>query len=240
MKKIISVFVILVMGMALFTACGSSGGKVLSYNLLADDTYEVSISVEPLKVKGKLKIPAKYKGKEVTRIASNAFKDCKNLSAITLPETITYIGRGAFSNTGIWNESKSNSVVYIGNWVVGYKGERNTLTSLTIEPGTIGIAGYAFNFQGELESAIIPDSVTTIGAGAFSGCDKLTSIKIPMSVTVMGETAFTVPLSRYGDEGQALLTIYVEAPSKPEGWSDKWINNIWEESALVIEWGYEG
>jgi len=239
MKKIISVFVILVMGMALFTACGSSGGKVLSYNLLADDTYEVSISVEPLKVKGKLKIPAKYKGKEVTQIARGAFRDCKNLSAITLPETITYIGSKAFSNTGIWNESKSNSVVYIGNWAIGYKGDSDTLTDLTIKKGTIGIAEYAFAFQEELESVIIPDSVTSIADYAFAGCDKLTSVIIPKNVTMIGDTAFTTAMIRHGREDQEPLTIYVEVPSKPDGWSDNWVDNRRGERALVIEWGYE-
>ena len=231
MKKIISVFIILVL--ALFTACSSDSGKILAFNLLADDTYEISISVDPLQVKGKVSIPSKYKGKAVTKIADGAFEGCKNLSAITIPETINCIGNGSFSNTGVWNESKANSVVYIGNWAVGYKGEYDTLTSLTIEPGTIGIAKDAFSVQIRLESVIIPDSVTVIGDGAFAACDKLKSIIIPMNVTIMGKSVFTGCPSSLGEEMQ---TIYAAAPSKPVGWHDNWM----EDREATVVWGYRG
>jgi len=243
MKKIISIFAILAMSMALLTACGSSG-KVLAFNLLSDDTYEVSISVDPLLVKGKVNIPSQYKGKAVTRIAHNAFKDCKNLSAITIPETINHVGADAFRNTGIWNESKADSVIYLGNWVIGYKGDRNTLTSLSIEPGTIGIAANAFPDQDVLESVSIPDSVTTIGGRAFANCDSLKSVIIPASVTVMEYAAFSVPYPYYGEESEAelMILIYVRASSKPAGWADNWVidDHPHREDAFTVVWGYQG
>lgn len=40
-------------------------------------------------------------------------------------------------------------------------------------------------------SVVIPDGVTSIGAGAFSGSDKLTSVTIPGSVTSIGDRAFS-------------------------------------------------
>ena len=40
-----------------------------------------------------------------------------------------------------------------------------------------------------IKSVVIPDSVTSIGAGAFSRCP-LTSVTIPDSVTSIGESAF--------------------------------------------------
>lgn len=42
-----------------------------------------------------------------------------------------------------------------------------------------------------IESYIIPDSVTSIGNGAFSGCSSLSSIVIPESVTSIGDGAFS-------------------------------------------------
>ena len=49
---------------------------------------------------GHVRIPSKitYGGKEytVTGIGSDAFKDCRNLSAVTIPQTVTFIGYYAF------------------------------------------------------------------------------------------------------------------------------------------------
>ena len=64
-----------------------------------------------------------------------------------------------------------------------------------------------------LTSIKIPDSVTAIGYWAFDGCTSLASIEIPDSVTTIGEDAFYYCTS---------LTIYCEAPSKPENWHGKW------------------
>ncbi len=52
-----------------------------------------------------------------------------------------------------------------------------------------GIGDYAF-IGLELESLVIPPSVTTIGNYAFSGCYGLGEIVIPASVTTLGEGAF--------------------------------------------------
>ena len=43
-----------------------------------------------------------------------------------------------------------------------------------------------------IESIVIPDSVTSIGASAFNGCTSLTNIIIPDSVTSIGSGAFSV------------------------------------------------
>ena len=193
-RKTVSIFVILVMVTSLFAACDSGTGKILAYKLLEDDTYEVSISVDPLDVRGRVNIPPKYKGEAVTAIANGAFNGCKNLTGITIPQSIQSIGANAFYNTGIWNESKANGVVYLGNWLIGYKGNSNqgndALTGLIIEPGTKGIAEGALSSCRKLESIEIPNSVTFIGGSAFYECASLTSITIPDSVTCINSRTF--------------------------------------------------
>lgn len=49
----------------------------------------------------------------------------------------------------------------------------------------------ALDFQTQLTSVIIPNSVTTIGQSVFSSCSALENITIPSSVTSIGNFAFT-------------------------------------------------
>ena len=64
-----------------------------------------------------------------------------------------------------------------------------------IPQGTTTIHDSAFSIQEwldskELESIVIPESVTRIGDCAFFGCENLTSIVLPDSITEIGEYAF--------------------------------------------------
>ena len=53
-----------------------------------------------------LAIPAEItvgqKTYRVIGIADNAFKGCKNLTEVVLPNTLEYLSRNAFEGTGIW------------------------------------------------------------------------------------------------------------------------------------------
>lgn len=66
--------------------------------------------------------------------------------------------------------------------VVGYNGHNYQV---------VRIADQAFSFAENLESIEIPNTITTIGAGAFYHCSSLTSITIPNSVTSIGNSAIT-------------------------------------------------
>ena len=83
-------------------------------------------------------------------------------------------------------------------YLMGYYGSETDVTlpaSFTAYDGTFitkyAIYGYAFVYCTGLTSVTIPDSVTSIGAGAFSYCTGLTSVTIPDSVTSIGAGAFS-------------------------------------------------
>lgn len=78
--------------------------------------------------------------------------DIKN-GTVTIPKSVTKIGRYAFSSC-------------------------NSLTNITITNSVTRIFGYAFFGCTSLTSIIIPNSVTRIGKYAFSDCTLLTSINV--------------------------------------------------------------
>ena len=166
---------------------------------------EVLIAGEPVKEKsGELIIPdgvkAIYGEKinganinkvvlpgSVTDIHNGAFAGCTELSEINIPESVTYIGKGAFDNTAIYNNCTDN-LLYIDNWLVGYKGDN--LGDITIKEGTKNIADETFASCTHLTGIEIANSISRIEDSAFGGCTALTNIDFGSGVAEIGSGAF--------------------------------------------------
>ena len=104
-------------------------------------------------------------GTDVTGIGDSAFRNCKVLQSVTIPDSVKTIGTNAFRNC-------------------------MELQSVTIGDGVTSIGPSAFDFCSALESLTIPDSVQTIGSYAFQSCTALKSVTIPDNVTSIGSYAF--------------------------------------------------
>ena len=148
----------------------------------------------------------------VTSIGEGAFEDYSGLTSVTIPSSVTYIGKYAFYGTA-WYNNQPDGLVYAGPVAYKYKGTMPSGTSIVLKEGIKGIADYAFegcrgltsvtignsvtsigyyafwDCSG-LRSLTIPNSVISIGGGAFEHCSGLTSVTIPNSVTSIGEGAF--------------------------------------------------
>ena len=124
----------------------------------------------------------------VTSIGGSAFRECSGLTSVTIPNSVTSIGRTALHGTG-WYNNQPDGILYLDNWLIGYKGEKPT-GNVVIAEGTRGLAGSAFSVCNGLTSVTIPNSVTNVGEYAFYDCSSLTSLTIPNSVTSIGEAAF--------------------------------------------------
>ncbi len=110
-----------------------------------------------------------------------SFNGCSNLQNISLPNTIESFGRNVFGGTK-WYNDQPNGVMYICNYVYGYKGDMLENTVISINDGAIGIANnafYRYNGNGRLDNltgVIIPASVQWLGGLSFYNCPNILNV----------------------------------------------------------------
>lgn len=103
----------------------------------------------------------------VVILADKAFKDCKNLTEIIIPEGITHIGNDCFFNCqNLRKIELPNSLEHIGTG--------------------------AFSFCKKLEKIVIPAGICKIPSLCFKQCNSLKEILLPQSVAVIEDFAFVM------------------------------------------------
>ena len=112
---------------------------------------------------------------ETKGIAASAFNNQSNLKSITIPSSVTSIGRCAF------NKCSGLAAIVVDNGNTVYD-SRDGCNAIIEKATNTLIAG--------CKNTVIPKSVTSIGDEAFYGCTGLISITIPNSVTSIGEWVF--------------------------------------------------
>lgn len=124
------------------------------YYYLNPDDMTASVGMNPEKYRGVVNIPEniEYKGKKycVNAISDMAFDLCFELTKLTIPSTVKYIGMGAFS-------------------------ECKNLESVEIPEGVKEIRECTFYGCG-IHSLLLPSSMGAIGIKAISDCKNLSRI----------------------------------------------------------------
>ena len=109
---------------------------------------------------------------------------CKNT---IIPNSVTSIGEGAFSETGLTNITIPENVETIAD---GAFAHCEDLVSVEIKSGVKSIGYCAFVECEMLSEITIPNSVETIADEAFAECDLVEAINIGTGVKSIGEAAF--------------------------------------------------
>jgi hypothetical protein len=202
--------------------------------------------------------PALSSRKGVTKIGSSAFVSYdmvinhnSKLTSVTIPESVTEIGGGAFEGCPLTSITLHKSLTTLGD--TAFRG--TAIRTLALHSGLIlrhydddGIKiaeGGRGAFEGckNLTSVTISGGITEIPEGMFFGCTALTSVTLPSTITKINDSAFssctalttiTLPSSiKYIGRGAfldctALTTITIpEAVKtiKSDEWSDDWGND---------------
>ena len=138
----------------------------LKFKVLTETTAEVT---KENCVEGSVTIPSKVvidgKTYSVVSIADYAFKNCKDLTGITIPSSVVKIGTGAFQSS--------------------------SLTTIKLPSSITSIGRSLFSGCADLVSVKIPSSVESIGENAFVSCTSLTNLELSSSVKSIGVMAFS-------------------------------------------------
>ena len=108
-----------------------------------------------------------------------------NSGTLKVPDSVTKIGEGAFSNTSLDGIPLKKIIIpstvkEIGANAFAYN---TTLEEVEIEDGVEIVRAEAFKECIALKKITFPDSVIEIGGKCMSGCKSLASIKFPKNIT---------------------------------------------------------
>lgn len=120
----------------------------------------------------------------ITEIRAGAFGGCYQLTSITIPETVERIEEGAFPSAAFGGQTKLKEIIvdsgnpfYVSVAGVVYNKDRSELVAYPA--GAVPL------------SFTVPDSVKTIQGCAFRGCTNLESVTLPDNLIHIGEYAFS-------------------------------------------------
>lgn len=155
--------------------------KNVTYKISNEDSQTATVTkIED--VKGNVTIQSKItigdKSYKVTEIADKAFQNKKKITSVTIPSSVTVVGKAAFKNC------TKLKTVKIGSNVSQIKDEAfagcPSLTKVTIPARVTKIGKKAFYNCKKLKTVTIKtQKLKSVGASAFKGIAKNSTIKVP-------------------------------------------------------------
>jgi len=200
MKKLLSIF----LAVTIISSTILTGSLTAFAAQSGDYTYE-TVNDETATITGytgaggNVIIPDTLGGYPVTIIGEGAFTDCEDMTAVTIPETVTTLGEWAFCFTQITEITIPKNVTEINYSTFMYARQ---LTHFIVDEENTAfttIDGVLFNNsgttllcypRGKTGDYTVPNGVTEIARYSCYGSRNMTSLIISDSVTNIKESAF--------------------------------------------------
>lgn len=168
------------------------GGVIL--RLSDDGEYYIAVGCRD-KTLTSITIPNKYNGLYVTEIADYAFSNMKNLTYVSIPDSVLYVGYKAFDGCPSisYTDNEITGAKYLGNITHPYRvliGIDKRPESFSVNNVTVVIADGAFENCTKLQAVSMSSRVRTVGDYAFRGCTALKEVIFQGDVEYIGEQAF--------------------------------------------------
>lgn len=218
MKKIYLIFTLFVLMFVFFGCfgCNKDSSKQnddsknnsepsLKFTIMSNGEYEVT-GIGTIKDSDVI-IPETYKGKKVSRIGHNAFKNCTSITSISIPNSVNNLGWSVFEGSSIVKIEIPSTINFFPSYSfnmcynlneVYYNGTIEEWCNIEFEEGFSSPMIYATKFYlkneanswEEVKEIVVPSTISKIGYGQFRGFKNVTKVTLPDSVEIIGSGAF--------------------------------------------------
>ncbi len=126
--------------------------------------------------------------KGVKKIGAQAFCNCKKLTTVVIPSTVTELGENVFCGcTTVTSLTVGAGITEIP---LGAFSGMSALTDIKIEGNVTKIGKQAFSGDKSLKTLGLPETVTELGVGFMYNATALETFTVPAGVTEIPESAF--------------------------------------------------
>lgn len=169
----------------------SADGRAASLTYLATDSTNATAYMDELIVPATVKVDGRSIA--VTGLTNLACGQCSQLTSVSLPEGVTSIGLGVFSDCTALREVSLPSTLTTLHDLAFYRD--SSLLQMDVPAATRRIGASAFAYCCQLDSVGMEQGLHSIARQAFYYCPSLQSVYIPGTVSAIGEYAFAYATS---------------------------------------------
>ena len=155
-------------------------------------------------VEGELLLPSRLNGHDVVGVEAGCFQNLANLERLVVPNSMTWIGGGAFVGSGIRELVLGDGIKHLYGYVYtnvddngddayakyGAFGNCTQLTNIVFGSSLTNIGNQCFAQCRSLRRLTLPISLASIGVQSFYSCTSLTEVVFGPGVGTIGSSAF--------------------------------------------------
>lgn len=155
-----------------------------------DDNFELSsktVKIKEYAFYGAKDLKADLNfSKKIKYIGDYAFAGCEKIENISMPDTVTHLGKSVFKNTAFMKAQKGSGAYYIGNILIKLSGKQD---EYKIKEGTTLISNYAIS-DCKIGRLTIPESVTKFLEFSLSGTGSVDTLIVDFDISAHKKIGF--------------------------------------------------